>query len=154
MINKKNSLFKHYCHYKILTTQNKNIKNDYKEEISFIYYIKDIISSNNKEITKNFDSNFRMNVNHINEFKINNKPELYDIILKNEKNDFYDYNKLVICCLDDKTKKYYFQDIIDLNELSFHNNSYNLRLNNNIYLTPLKNVKTYLYSFEVMFVLN
>ena len=148
MINKKNSLFKHYCHYKILTTQNKNIKNDYKEEISFIYYIKDIISSNNKEITKNFDSNFRMNVNHINEFKINNKPELYDIILKNEKNDFYDYNKLVICCLDDKTKKYYFQDIIDLNELSFHNNSYNLRLNNNIYLTPLKNVKTYLYSFE------
>ena len=92
-----------------------------------------------------------MVINRINEYKFNNKSDLYDLAFKNIDNmnsNISTYNKLVILCSDEKRKNYYFQDIIDLGQLARFNNTHKLRVNKNIYLVPLKNINTFLYSFE------
>jgi len=93
-----------------------------------------------------------MITNSFNEFQFKNKSDLYDIEFKKEQNINNDieqiYNKIAIFCFDEKTKKYYFQDIIDLNTLSGYDNAYKLRVNKNIYLIPLKNINTSLYSIK------
>ena len=148
MTNEKNLLFKHYCNYKILTMKNKNNIKDYKEIASFIYYIIDKISLSDNEIIKNYNTGIETLVNHINEYKIKDKSKINNITLKNKKDKIYDYNKLVVFCKDDKTKKYYFQDIIDLNDLSIYDNKYKLRVNSDIYIIPLKKLNSCLYSSE------
>ena len=71
---------------------------------------------------------------------------IYDVTFENFKNTIYNYNKIVICSFDENSKKYYYQDILDLNDLKYY--KYHLRVNNNIYLIPQKNINTYLYSFD------
>ena len=150
MTNKENLLFKHYYNYKILTMKNKNNMKDYKETSSFIYYITDKISPSDKETKNNYNYNSKieMMVNNINECKIKEKAKINNITLKNIKEDIYDYNKLVILCKDNKTKKYYFQDIIDLNNLSIYDNKYKLRINDDIYLIPLKKINSCIYYLD------
>ena len=145
MTNKENLLFKHYYNHKILTMKNKNNMKDSKETTSFIYYIIEQISPSDKVIKNNNNYKNEMVVNNINECKIKEKSKINNITLKKIKEDIYEYNKLVILCKDDKTKKYYFQDIIDLNELSIYDNKYKLMVNNDIYLIPLKKINSCLY---------
>ena len=155
MINKNNNLFKYYKQYKILTMEKNNNKNDYKETIAFNYYlIEKQISNINKKKEECYNLIFEMIANLFNEFQFKNKSDLYDIEFKKEQNINNDneqiYNKIAIFCFDEKTKKYYFQDIIDLNMLSGYDNAYKLKVNKNIYLVPLKNINTKLYSIKNM----
>ena len=144
MVNPENILFKYYFIYKILSMEKSNKNDDYKETSALIYYI---ISSNNEEKNKNQinEDNIEVICNTNNEYKFKNKQDLYDISFKFE-NIISEYNKLLVLCLDEKNEKYYYQNIIDLNNLSIYDNIYKLRCNNNIYLVPLKNISTSLYS--------
>ena len=148
IFDKKNKIFKYYCNYKILTMKKNNKDNDYKETVSFIYYLKEIMASDPDRNIKVYNSNFEMVNSHINEFKFEYDSGIYDVVLKNINNNIYSYNKLVVLCLNDKTKKYYFQDIIDLNSLALSDVEYKFTVNSNIFLVPLKNINTCLYSFE------
>ena len=86
-----------------------------------------------------------MIINNINEYKVSNNYDLFDIEFKNIETF---NNKIIIFCSDDKSKKYYFQDIIDFNDPNLYDNLYKLRVNNNLYLIPQKYVNTYLFSIE------
>ena len=144
------SLFKFYYNYKILTLDKNNLNNDYKEMSAFIYYINNYLDSNGEEQNMNKDKEniLEMNFNQFNEFKFQQKTDFYDITFTKMKNNDDSFNKIAIFCFDEKTKKYYFQDIMDLQSSLIMDNKYKLRVNNNIYLVPLKNINTSLYSFE------
>ena len=86
-----------------------------------------------------------MIINNINEYKLINNSDLIDISFKNMETL---NNKIIICCLDDKLRKYYFQDIIDFNNPNIYDNTFKLRVKHNIYLIPQKHVNTYLFSIE------
>ena len=153
LINSKNRLFNIYCDYKILTLEKYYKEKDYKEMAAFILYLVDSSQRYNKEINKikNKDAHFKMKIIKFNEYKFNVESPFYDVTIKNigtNQNDIYNYNKLAIFCLDEKNKKYNFQDIIDFNSLRMNDNRYNLRIKNNMHLVPLKNISTCLYSFE------
>ena len=153
LINSKNEIFNFYCDYKILTMEKHYKEKDYKEMAAFILYLVDSRIKYNKEINKlkNKDTHFKMKINEFNEYQFNMKSPYYDITINNigkKENDINNYNKLAIFCLDEKNTKYNFQDIIDLNSLRINDNRYTLRVKNNMYLVPLKNISTYLYSFE------
>ena len=145
-----NPLFKYFIFYKILTTD-KNLDNkNNKEILALIYYqilINSKIITNNSIINKN--QIVELTTEHINKYKLKG-DENFDLSIKQFDNqiNLYNYNKIVIYCLDDENKKYYYQDIIDLNRLSINDNSYKIRVNNDIYLIPLQNIETYLYSIE------
>ena len=101
-------------------------------------------------IDKNKNNNFEMKNNQFNEYKFDDILDNYDLIFKNytqNNNTNNDYNKLAIFCLD-SNKKYILQDIIDMNNIQKYNNIYNLRVNKNIYIVPLKYITTCLYCFS------
>ena len=143
MINKENLLFKYYRDYKILSMQKNKEKNNCKETIAFNYYI--IEKMSNPDLIVN-NNTFEINANHINEYKLSNKNDIFDLTLKNIENA--NYNKIIIYCKDDETNKYYYQDIIDLNKIFLSDNNYKFRVNKDIYLIPQKNIDTFLYSIE------
>ena len=156
MINPKNKLFKYYNDYKILTMEKPNKNKAYKEIGAFIYYIIKLISSNNIQINEIKENNIimKLNANHFNEYKFKFKSDFYELTFQkkdnidNKNNITSDFNKLVIFCFDDKTKKYYFQEIIDFNDYLTFDNTYKMRVHNDIYLIPLKTINTFLYSIE------
>ena len=135
--NEENPLFKYYIFYKILTTD-KNLDNKNNKEIfALIYQI--LIKNPIVELM----------TEHINKYKLKG-DENFDLTIEKVDNQkyLYNYNKIAIYCLDNENKKYYYQDIIDLNKFPINNNSYKIRVNNDIYLIPIKNIDTYLYSIE------
>ena len=144
MINKENLLFKYYRDYKILSMQENKEKNNCKETVAFNYYI--IEKMSNPDLIVNNNNTFEINANHINEYKLSNKNDIFDLTLKNIENT--NYNKIIIYCKDDETNKYYYQDIIDLNKIFLSDNNYKFRVNKDIYLIPQKNIDTFLYSIE------
>ena len=143
--------FEFYYTYKILSINKYYKKNDFKEIMALIYYyIYFIISKSNK---KNIN-NFKMKMNQFNEYKINTKEDIayYNIKFNdfNANKNSNNYNKLAIFCEDkNDNKKLILQDIIDIREIiRNNNNNYKSILNKNVYFAPLKNIQTYLYSFE------
>ena len=153
MVIPENIPFQYYQDYKILTMEAFNKNKDYKEQTGFIYYLIELISINNSIIQeiKNDKNNIELPINQIYEYKFKYKSNLYDVTFQkgeNMNNEISNYNKIVVLCLNDNTKKFYFQDIIDFNSHLTNDNIYKLRVNNNIYLIPLKNIDTYLYSIE------
>ena len=90
-----------------------------------------------------------MIVNEFNEYKIEDKSDIYNIIIKFSQNDENNnYNKLGVFILD-KNKNYILQEIIDINDIKRKNiDSYLFNVNKNIYFIPLKNITTCLYSIE------
>jgi hypothetical protein len=153
MIKPEYNSIKFYKDYKILTLDKYKENKDYEEKVAFIYYLIELASSNiveNKE-TKDNKVNSEIYINNINEYKFKQKSDLYDVTFEkgeNENNEINNYNKIIILSFDDKTKKYYYQDIIDFNTNLIYDNKYKLRVNKNIHLVPLKNIDTYLYSIE------
>ena len=143
MINPDNISFKQYIKYKILTMK----KNDKREINAFIYYLVELISENTgiNEINSN-QNIFEMIVNHINEYKFKYNTNFYEISLQQVNNEETNYNKIIVLCFDDKTKKYYFRDIIDFKDHSKYDNK--LKVNSNLYFIPVKNIETCLYSIE------
>ena len=149
-LNSENKLFNPYCNYKILTMERYYNEKDYKEMAAFILSFVDSKTNYNNKL-KNNNTHLKMKINYFNEYKLNVKSPYFDITFKNlgqNKKDNSIYNKIVIFCFDEKNKKYIFQDIVDLNNIEIYDNIYNLRVNNNIYLVPLKGINTDLYSFQ------
>ena len=149
-INKNNKIFKFYCHYKILSIENNYKESDLNEIMALIAFFTDAIEEYNKEdinennkINNNF---FEMKSNQFNEYKIEGKLFNYDLIFKNFSKNMKDY-KIAIFCLDNNNK-YILQDIINVNNIQKFNNIYNLRVNKNIYLVPIKNITTCLHRFD------
>ena len=153
MINPEYKLLKQYLDYKLLTMEKFSKDKDYKEKAAFIYYLVELISSNDDKIKeiKNNKINLELSINNINEFKFKYKSNLYDITIQkkeNINNEIFNHDKILVLCLDNNTKKFYFQDIIDFNDYLTYDKIYKLRVNDNIYLVPLKNIETCLYSIE------
>ena len=148
MINHENKLFKYYHDYKILTMEKNNINKDFEETAAFIYYLIEIIYSNNilNNGEKYIDEILMITPNQFNEYKFKYKCDIYDIIF--EKKDNMNYNKIAIFSFDEKIKQLYFQDIVDFDDYFIYDNTYKLRTNKNILLIPLKNINTFLYSIE------
>ena len=142
MQSKDTDIFKYYYIYKLLSLEKNENKIDYKEIAALIYHI---ITSFNKG--KNSDQIIIMNANKFNEYEFENKSEFYDLkfIKVDEASSF---NKIVIFCFDKKIKKYYYQDIIDLNHISIYDDIYKIRVFDDLYLVPLQNIETNLFSFD------
>ena len=133
MINPENMLFKYYIYYKILTLEKNNKNKYYKNTIyPLIYYIIELSSNSNK----------------FKEYIIKSDSVIIDVTFQKPINLFDKMFKIVILDFDDKNKKYYFQDIIDFNSHLVHGNNYKLKVKNKLYLVPLKNIDTKLYSIE------
>ena len=159
----RHKLFLFYCNYKLLTTEKYYNENDFKEIFSLIAYVSnsiDCFNSNNLTNKSNNDNILTIQFNNFNKYT----RELKDIkkeddVITSFSIDFDEnilksnYNKLAVFILDknnenDKEPKYIFQDIIDIKKLKRKKIDYRIKLTNDeIYLVPLKNVKTYLYAF-------
>ena len=150
-INSKNKLFEFYIDFKILSLEKNYQKNDFKEIISLIALYTDIIKCFDKESNNIFeDSIFKMKINEMNKYQINDNNNLIikNVLNKNDEN----INKLCVLCLENETdQKYILQDIIDLKDLKKLNKKYKLRINKDIFLVPVKNINTSLYSFDHCF---
>ena len=156
-VESKCKLFTFYCDYKILSIEKNYKGKDIKEIISLVAYLIDIISYNSKGIKDSenvINTNFKMKINQFNEYKINNK-DLNNLIIKfnNFDENKEQYNKLAVFTSknlnNNKQNDYILQDIIDINDIKRKNcNSYELKINQDIHFVPLKNVSTFLYSFE------
>ena len=83
----------------------------------------------------------------MNKYEFKQQSDLYDITIKKSE-EMTDYNKIAIFCFNKNTKKFYLQDILNFNSHLIKDDTYNLRINKDIYLIPLKNINTYLYSIE------
>ena len=150
MTNSENLIFKYYIYYKILTLEKNNKNIYYKDSVSFIYYIVDLISSNNNQINDNGKTRniIDLTSNKIKEYELKSKSDICDVTLKIEENIYIKKFKIILLNFDDKIKKYYFQDIVDFNSHLVHDNIYKLKVKNNLFLVPLKNIDTKLYSIE------
>ena len=125
----------------------KNYKqNDNKENLSLIALYSGLINYFNKDTIIN-DKIFKMNINEINKYILTGT---YDLSFKNELNTFNEnINKICIFCLEnDKSQKYIFQDIINVKDIKKFNKEYRIRVNKDIYLIPVENVMTCLYTFD------
>ena len=147
-----NHIFKYFTDYKILTMEKYNNNSDYKENVAFIYYLIELISSQTTKINelKYKEKILDVTVNHINEYKFQYISDFYDVTFSQRQfknnNNKDNYNKILVFCLDDENKKYYLQNIIDFsNHLS---SIYKMRVNKNMYIVPLKIINTCLYSIE------
>ena len=151
LIKKENVLIKYYNTFKLLSLEKYSNHKNYKEISSFIYYILSLQNKDKNDKIKNYNESLELKINQINEYKFQGTSEFYDITfsIKNNKIDNEGYNKIVIFCFDNQTAKYYFQDIIDLNIISYNMNEYKLRVNKNIFFVPLKFIPTRLYSFDI-----
>ena len=151
----RNKLYTFYCNYKLLSTEKYYEKNDFKEIFSLIAYISDSINCFNVE-EKNTTGGDICEIK-FNDFKkyIANIEEkefytLFDIDNSTTNDVKYSYKKLAIFYRDENNKseeKYILQDIIDINEIKRKKIPYKIKLKNEFYLTPLNDVKTYLYAF-------
>ena len=149
-INTNNKIFKYYKDYKILSFETNYKGKDSKEIISLIFYL----VNENKNIEMNQNKIIKLNtfkMNFFNKVEISNKSELYNLELNNLKiiKNNNNYNKIALFCIENEiTKKYIFQDIIDLDMIEFYNYKYSLKVNKDIYFVPLNNsIDTNLYSF-------
>ena len=145
-IKSENKLFKFYGNLKVLLMEKNYKKNDYKENISLIALYSNLINFCNKDGVIN-DKNFKMKINEINKYILTGTN---DLSFKNEINSLNEnINKICIFCLEnDKSKKYIFQDIINVKDMKRFNEEYRIKVNKDIYLVPLENVMTSLYAFD------
>ena len=152
-IKSNNEIFKFYCDYKILFLEKYFKNNDYKSIIALILYsinIMEIVNVEKNEINIINDDLFIMEINKFNEYKISDKDFIYTLSFENineDKNDNIEYNKLAIFSLDNN-KNYYLQDIVDINEYKRFNNRYEFKTNKDLFFVPVKNIDTYICSFD------
>ena len=152
----RNRLFIFYCDYKLLSIEKYYNENDFREIFSLIAQTSDSIDCfNNRNISNKssdkdiFEMNFKESNNGFYKYikDINGEETItsfsVDKTLKTE------YNKVIIFIKDcSDEEKYILQEIIDINELKRKNIDFKIKLmNNEIYLVPINNIKTYLYAF-------
>ena len=151
----KNEIFKFYCDYKLLSFEKFYNDSDYKEVITLILYLINIMSIINEE-DKNEENKIKidslvMKINEFNAYKINDNKYINTLTLEkineNEK-DNKDYNKLAIFNLN-SNKNYSLIDIIDENYFKRYDNKYEIKTNRDLYFVPLKNIDTVIYSFNI-----
>ena len=150
----KNEIFKFYCDFKLLSFDKFNNSNDYKEVLSLILYLIDIMKitkeENRIEINTIDNDLFVMEINKFNEYRINDKKYIstltFEKINESEK-DNKDYNKLAIFCLD-SNKNHSLIDIMDIYDLKRSEDKYELKTNQNLFFVPLKNIDTIIYTFN------
>ena len=110
----------------------------------------EIVNKEKSKINIINDDLFIMEINKFNEYNLDDKDYIYTLLFENmneDKDDNIEYNKLAIFCLDNN-KNYYLQDIIDMNECKRFNNKYVFKTNKDLFLVPLKNIDTYIYSID------
>jgi hypothetical protein len=153
-IKSKNEIFKLYCDYKILSLDKFYKKNDYKETVTLFLYLiglMSILNEENKNKINIIDNDlFKMKINKFNEYRLNDKAYINNLIFENineNEKDNKDYNKIAIFSLDNN-KNYFLQDIIDINDFKRFNKKYEFKTNKDLFFVPLKNINTYLYSFD------
>ena len=145
-IKSENKLFEFYANMKVLLMEKNYHKNDYKENISLIAFYSGLMNNYDKDNIIN-DKIFKMKINKINRYILN---DTYDLSFEIEKNEINKNNyKICIFCLEnDNTQNYICQDIINLKDMKRFNKEYKIRINKDIYLLPLENVMTSLYTFD------
>ena len=145
-ITSNNKIFEFYANMKVLLLERNYKKHDYKEIISLISLYSGLINYYNKEsIIK--DTIFKMRINEINKYIL---TDSYDLSFSHESTELNENNyKICIFCLEsDKSQNYIFQDIINIKDMKRFNKKYIIRVNKDIYLIPLENVMTSLYTFD------
>ena len=145
-ITSNNKIFEFYANMKVLLMERNYKKNDYKEIISLISLYSGLINYYNKESIIN-DKIFKMRINEINKYIL---TDTYDLSFSYESTELNENNyKICIFCLEsDKSQNYIFQDIINIKDIKRFSKKYIIRVNKDIYLLPLENAMTSLYTFD------
>ena len=155
----RHKLFIFYCNYKLLSTEKYYNEKDLKEIFTLIAYTSDSIDcfySKNISSNSNTDNSYNIETSTFNKYTSDIKDKNEDEIITSFSVDFTqeqkDFNKLAVFIIDKNDKstepKYILQDIIDIKELKRKKADYKIKLNSKeIYVVPLKNIKTHLYSF-------
>ena len=155
----RHKLFLFYCNYKLLSTEKYYNEKDYKEIFSLIaytsdsidsFYHKNILNDSNNDYMFNIESNtFNKYINDVKDKKEDEIITSFSVDFNQNQNDF---NKLAVFIIDKNNKgtkpKYILQDIIDIKGIHRKNVDYKIKFNSKeIYVVPLKNIKTYLFAF-------
>ena len=155
----RHKLFLFYCNYKLLSTEKYYNGKDFKEIFTLIaytsdsidcFYHKNISNDSNNENIFNIESNTF--TKYINDVKDKKEDEVITSFSVDFNQNQKDFNKLAVFIIDKNNKdtkpKYLLQDVIDIKELSRKRHDYKIKLNSkDIYLVPLKNIKTHLFAF-------
>ena len=164
----RHKLFLFYCNYKLLSTDKYYNENDFKEIFCLIAYISDSIdcfTTNDNSNNSNNENIFNLQFGKFNKYIKKIKEKKGDDIITSFSVDFdkminnaaINYNKLAVFSLDKNNKenkepKYILLDIIDIKEIKRRKIDYKIKFEEeDIYLVPLNNIKTYLYAFGYNF---